>query len=100
APQLVRREKSAWQKANATNGSLAANPALNSAEPQPLFTTDQGGTTPTLHIVGPSDLAKIYNIQPLWDAGIDGTNQTIAIVSDSDIDPNDVDNFRSTFGLP
>jgi hypothetical protein len=50
--------------------------------------------------VGPGDFATIYNITPLWNAGIDGTGQTIAIVSDSNINIQDVADFRSMFGLP
>ncbi len=54
----------------------------------------------TLDVVGPQDFAKIYNLQATWDKGIDGTGQHIAIVSPSDINPADVDAFRSAFGLP
>jgi len=50
--------------------------------------------------ISPYDLATIYNILPLWNAGIDGTGQTIAIVSDSNIHPADVDAWRSIFSLP
>ena len=37
---------------------------------------------------------------PLWNAGIDGTGQTIAVVGDSNINMQDVVNFRKMFGLP
>jgi hypothetical protein len=50
--------------------------------------------------IGPADFATIYNVQPLYDAGFDGTGQTIAVVEDSDLNPADVDYFRSVFGLP
>jgi subtilase family serine protease len=50
--------------------------------------------------LGPTDFAIIYNVQPLWNAGIDGTGQTIAIVADSNINPTDVTDFRTIFGLP
>ena len=66
---------------------------------RPLFTyTDNTGTT--WYAVGPADFATIYNVTPLWNAGIDGTGQTIAIVSDSNINIQDVRDFRSMFGLP
>jgi len=45
-------------------------------------------------------LATIYNILPLWAAGIDGTGQTIAIIQESNIHIDDVRAFRSLFGLP
>ncbi len=52
--------------------------------------------------VAPYDFATIYNVLPLWNAtpAIDGTGQTIAIVGQSDIYPQDVNDFRSDFGLP
>ena len=39
---------------------------------------------------------------PLWNAApaIDGTGQTIAIVGETDINPQDVTDFRTLFGLP
>ena len=36
----------------------------------------------------------------LWNAGLDGTGQTITVVSESSIQVSDVEAFRSTFGLP
>lgn len=51
------------------------------------------------HAMSPADLAKIYNIQPLWDAGIDGTGQSIAIVGRTDIDLQNIRDFRSFTGI-
>ncbi len=50
--------------------------------------------------VGPYDFATIYNVLPLWNTNINGTGQTIAIVGESNINPQDVADFRSLFGLP
>ena len=50
--------------------------------------------------VGPYDFAEIYDVQPLWTAGINGTGQTIAIVGETNINIQDVADFRSMFGLP
>jgi len=52
------------------------------------------------HGLAPADFAKIYNVQPLYDAGIDGTGQSIAIVGRSQIDVQNVRDFRSILGLP
>jgi hypothetical protein len=52
------------------------------------------------HYMTPADFAKIYNLKPLYDAGIDGTGQTIAIVGRSNIDVQDIHAFRSLLGLP
>ena len=46
--------------------------------------------------VGPADFATIYNLP----SNLDGTGETIGIVGDSNINPADVTNFRSIFGLP
>ena len=51
-------------------------------------------------LLGPTDFATIYNVTPLWNAGIDGTGETIAIANDSNINVQDVRDFRSIFGLP
>jgi len=50
--------------------------------------------------VTPYDFATLYNLQPLWNASVTGTGQTIAIVGESKLDPQDFANFRSLFGLP
>ncbi len=50
--------------------------------------------------LGPYDFATIYDVLPLWNAGIDGTGVTIAIVGETDIQLSDVQAFRSFFGLP
>ncbi len=71
---------------------------------QPLYTINcpQGSTCsqPAYYGLGPTDFATIYNVLPLWNSGTNGTGQTIAIVSDSNINTQDVANFRSMFGLP
>jgi hypothetical protein len=64
----------------------------------PTFTTSVNGNT--FYAVTPYDFAKIYNVAPLWSEGVNGSGQSIAIVSRSDISPADVDNFRASFGLP
>ncbi|HEY3838802.1 MAG TPA: Ig-like domain repeat protein, partial [Bryobacteraceae bacterium] len=54
----------------------------------------------TVHYVGPSDFATIYNTAPLLAAGINGTGQTIAVVGRSDILMSDVQTYRQLFNLP
>src|SRR5215472_12895332 len=65
---------------------------------KPLFTTTSscgsGGAQPC-YIVGPADFAKIYNIP----AALTGNGVTIAIVGDSGINPQDVTDFRTLYGL-
>lgn len=76
-----------------------------SASANPMWTSGGSGcglAGGSCYGVTPFDLATIYNVLPLWNANspIDGTGQTIAIVSRSDIYPQDFSNFRKTFGLP
>jgi len=66
--------------------------------PLPLFTFTQQENT--YYGLGPTDFATIYNVLPLWNAGIDGTGQTIAIVGETNIHLTDIEDFRSLFGLP
>jgi pseudomonalisin len=62
----------------------------------PVNVTNANGS----HNLAPGDFATIYNLTPLYNAGIDGTGQTIAIVGRTDIVLGDVQFFRSTFVLP
>ncbi len=67
---------------------------LATGQVKPLFTyTDSNGT---FYGVGPADFAKIYNIP----AGADGSGQSIAIVGQTNINIQDVRDFRTMFGLP
>uniref|UniRef100_Q01UW0 Peptidase S8 and S53, subtilisin, kexin, sedolisin n=1 Tax=Solibacter usitatus (strain Ellin6076) TaxID=234267 RepID=Q01UW0_SOLUE len=52
------------------------------------------------HGLSPDDFATIYNISPLYAAGIDGTGQKIAIAGEVNLNLTDVRSFRNTFGLP
>ena len=56
-------------------------------------------TSGTSHYVSPADFATIYNVNPLYSAGINGSGKTIAIVGRTDIALADVQYFRSFFGL-
>jgi hypothetical protein len=73
---------------------------------KPLFTfpvtCPPPNTNETCYVpaVGPGDFATIYNVSPLYSAGTDGTGQTIAIVAQTNINIQDVADFRSMFGLP
>jgi hypothetical protein len=68
----------------------------DSGQLQALFTYG----TPANFAIGPGDWTKIYNV-PTQCGGqaCTGLGQTIAIVSDSNINATDVVNFRAIFGL-
>ncbi len=52
------------------------------------------------HYLAPADFATIYNVNPLYAAGIDGRGQTIAIVGRTNILLSDVQTFRADNALP
>jgi subtilase family serine protease len=60
------------------------------------------GQSTSCHALGPYDFATIYNVLPLWNATspVDGTGQTIAIVARTNINAQDIADFRNLFGLP
>ena len=60
----------------------------------PYLTTSNG-----YYGLAPVDFATIYDSLPLLSAGNDGSGQTIAIVGETEIDPTNIANFRSAFGL-
>ena len=67
---------------------------METGEIRPLFTyTDSNGQ---FFGVGPADFATIYNIP----SATTGTGQSIAIVAQSNINLQDITDFRAMFGLP
>jgi subtilase family serine protease len=61
----------------------------------PHFTSAVSGD----HFLSPGDFATIYDVQPLYTAGIDGNGQSIAIIGQSTVSATDLSNFRSAAGL-
>ena len=51
------------------------------------------------HYLAPADIAAIYDIQALYNAGYTGTGQKLVVVGQTDIDTADIAAFRSGFGL-
>jgi len=51
------------------------------------------------HFLSPADFATIYDLQPLYSGGFDGTGQKIAVVGQSTVKTTDLNNFRSAAGL-
>ncbi|HTZ73821.1 MAG TPA: protease pro-enzyme activation domain-containing protein, partial [Candidatus Aquilonibacter sp.] len=65
------------------------------------YETSASQTSSPCYAVGAYDFATIYNLQlPLWNAGYTGTGETIAVVSDSNINTADYVQFRQVMGLP
>ena len=67
----------------------------------PLWTVpNQYGTAnPYQFIVTPEDLATQYNLTPLYQAGVNGSGQTIGIINESNIDMALVQAYQRLFGV-
>jgi len=52
------------------------------------------------NFLAPDDLATIYDVTPLYNSKIDGTGMKMVVVGQTDIDPTDINQFRSAFNLP
>ena len=80
-------------------GIVEAVQGLNDFAPRPhsiVPMLNSGG----LHYLSPEDFATIYNLKPLYDAGFDGSGQSVVVIGQSAIDLADIRTFRTTFGLP
>ncbi len=62
----------------------APSSKANSAKPN--YTTGQG-----THYIAPDDLATIYDVTPLYNAGINGTGQKIAIAGQIQVNLSDIE---------
>ena len=52
------------------------------------------------HALAPGDYATIYDLTSTYAQGLTGTGSTIAVIGRSDVQNGDLNNFRTTFGLP
>jgi uncharacterized protein (TIGR03437 family) len=85
----------------AFEGLVAGIRGLDDFNPEPPSDFQpRYNTANVYHALAPSDFGTIYDATPLWNAGIDGTGQNIAIIGESVIDPADISSFRQMFGLP
>lgn len=62
---------------------------------QPHYTSGDGET-----FITPDDLAILYDISPLYAAGINGKGQSLVIAGQTQINLSDIQQFRSSYGLP
>jgi hypothetical protein len=60
----------------------------------PQFTSGSGN-----HYVTPGDFAAIYNVAPVYTAGVNGTGQKVAIIGRSQVLPADITNYEAMVGL-
>jgi uncharacterized protein (TIGR03437 family) len=56
-------------------------------------------TTGSSHRIAPDDFATIYDVTPLFTAGVDGAGQKLVVVGQTDINLSDIQAFRKKFNL-
>ncbi|HKM86939.1 MAG TPA: Ig-like domain repeat protein [Terriglobales bacterium] len=82
-----------------------AGPALYSrttkkTTPQWTIPNPFGTPNPYAYPVAPEDFATQYDLAPLYQAGVNGTGETIGIINESNIDLSLVNAYQQLFGLP
>jgi len=87
-----------FRKMPAVHRLGTAHRLANSSLWQPDFTF--GTAAGVEHFLAPGDFAVIYNTAALYQNGVNGTGQSIAIVARNNINLSDVQIFRIAFGLP
>jgi hypothetical protein len=90
-----------YQLAPTVHGPIAVAGRMPSGSQYTFPNPCSAYTQPCNFAVGPFDFATIYNVLPLWNENpaINGSGETIAIVSESDISKTDVEAFQKFFGL-
>ena len=82
--------------------ALRRRGAASAITVQPRFNSASlcsSSIAPSGHCLGPDDLAAIYDITPLFNAGLNGSGQTIAVVGQSDVRTADIAAYRTFFNL-
>lgn len=74
--------------------------SLNSTTHQVTPGWTWGSAASPYYVLAPGDFAVQYDLQPLYTANVNGAGQTIAIINDSNINVDLVNQFRTLFGLP
>jgi subtilase family serine protease len=72
---------------------------INSVQPVTQTGVLPNYTSGSTHYLSPGDFATIYNVNALYNAGIDGIGQKIAIVGRTHPSSSDWSTFRSIMGL-
>ena len=65
------------------------------ASASPEYTSSKGN-----HYISPDDFRTIYDLKPLYNAGVNGSGQTMVVAGQTQINLSDIEQFRTQFGLP
>jgi subtilase family serine protease len=87
-------------------GMVAGITSLNDFRPRAMSIAHWTSSISGSHFLVPGDVGTIYNINSLYNSGIDGTGETVAVVGQTPLTSTDdgthadIDRFRSLGGLP
>jgi uncharacterized protein (TIGR03437 family) len=82
-------------------GLVGGFEGLHDFQPKPApKTVTPDYNSGSTHYLVPGDYATIYDMGPLYSAGIDGTGVNIGIIGFSTLVLSDIQSFRSKYGLP
>ena len=89
----------------AFGGVVAGIYGLHDFHPQPMVLPAVSAAAPQAtisgaHYIAPDDFATMFDLQPLYGAGVNGTGQSIAVIGQTAINLSDIRSFRSQFKLP
>ena len=73
--------------------------ALKAARMPPQPSAAYTSTVTGYNYIAPNDMATMFDITPLYNTGITGAGQKIAVVGQTDINLSDIEQFRSYFNL-
>jgi uncharacterized protein (TIGR03437 family) len=62
---------------------------------RPAYTSGTGK-----HYLAPNDVATIYDVNPLYNSGIDGSGQKLVVAGQTQVNLSDIQQFRSSYNLP
>lgn len=80
-------------------GKATYDPATGKSQPEWTVSSSSSPIGYDL-VMSPADYAVQYDLTPLYQAGTNGSGETIAIINDANININTVNNYRSLFNLP
>jgi subtilase family serine protease len=60
----------------------------------------RANAAPASHYITPNDFAQIYGVNPVYNSGVDGTGQTVAIIGRSRVLAADITNFAAFASRP
>jgi len=75
--------------------TLMSSGPTHTVSPKPMLNTPTG-----THAIFPGDFASIYDLNLLYESGITGAGQTVAVIGQSRVSNKDIEDFEALSALP